>query len=339
MTRINLFHAAPSTLNSVTWGKSSSSKTHFNPTTSTLIFAALLIVCSLAVGCSNDKPKPVSSTNQSPIVQTAPALPSSTPPATPMQQAAAKPVPKKVVRKVSPTVTYVNDASGVSFQYPRKYALKTGDAANELVSSSSVPMDFAQSGGVPLVAVALPDSTYPGSDLASAFFDVSVNKTLTADQCIEFSVPQPKPAAPAVPATQATAQPAAQPVSEMPVSKSPSSTPPASKLIIGDLELASAETNGAEETKIKPGTRDEAAKYYHVFQNGACYEFALKVTTTKADPAATTESTIKPINRDQVFHRLDQILATVEIKPNSTTTPDTNAEVKPNTTPAETPAQ
>jgi hypothetical protein len=125
----------------------------------------------------------------------------------------------------------------------------------------------------------------------------------------------------------------------MPVSKSPSSTPPASKLIIGDLELASAETNGAEETKIKPGTRDEAAKYYHVFQNGACYEFALKVTTTKADPAATTESTIKPINRDQVFHRLDQILATVEIKPNSTTTPDTNAEVKPNTTPAETPAQ
>src|SRR5271166_5653987 len=27
------------------------------------------------------------------------------------------------------------------------------------------------------------------------------------------------------------------------------------------------------------GKREETAKYYHVFQNGACYEFALKVAT------------------------------------------------------------
>ena len=34
------------------------------------VFAALLLVCSLTVGCSSDKPKPVSYTNQNPVMQT-----------------------------------------------------------------------------------------------------------------------------------------------------------------------------------------------------------------------------------------------------------------------------
>jgi hypothetical protein len=327
MTRINLFHTAPSTIDSVAWGKnfarSNVDKKNFNATTSTLIFAALLIVCSLAVGCSSDKPKPVSSANQFPVVQTAPAATSSTPPlATPVQQAVSKPAHKKVVHKVPATVTYVNDISGVSFEYPRKYALKTGDAASELVSSGSVPMDFVQPGGVALAAVALPDSTYPNSDLASAFFNVSVNKTLTAAQCSEFSVPQPNPASPADPNIQAIAQ---------------LTTPPLSKLMIGDMELDSAETNAHGE--MNNGTREEAAKYYHVFQNGACYEFALKVATTKLDTATTTEPATRHIDRDEVFHRLEKILATVKINP--ITAPEVNTEVKTNAppTPAETPAQ
>ena len=337
MTHINLFrtttsrnttyrkmtHAnTPSTLSSVAWGKN-----HFNATTSTLIFSALLLVCSMAVGCSNDQPKPVSSAHQSPIVPTPPTPAASTPaPATPVQQAAVKPAHKKVVRKLQPTVTYVNDISGVSFQYPRQYALKTGDAAFELVSSTTVPMDFVQPGGIALAAIAVPSATYPGSDLASAFFDVSVNKTLTADQCSEFSVPQPNPASPDDPNIQAIAQLATPPISKM-------------KLMIGDMELDSAETNALGNTETKPGTRQDAAKYYHVFQNSTCYEFALKVATTKTDATTTTESTTKHIDRDEVFHRLEQILATVKINP--VTAPEVSAEAKPNTqpAPAETPAQ
>ena len=70
-----------------------------------------------------------------------------------------------------------------------------------------------------LAAVALPDNVYPNSDLASAFFNVSVNKNMTAEQCGEFSVPQPNPAVPADPAIQATAQVSAPPVSGQPLSK------------------------------------------------------------------------------------------------------------------------
>jgi hypothetical protein len=337
MTRINLFRAkpvrtTPSTHDSVAWGKASFAETNFTPTTSTLIFAALLIVCSVAVGCSSDKPKPVSSTNQSPISQPPPTTAMPTP-AAPVLQAAVKPPHKKVVHKAPATLTYADKTSGVSFQYSRKYALKTGDAADELVSSDPVPMDFVQPGGVALAAVVLPESAYPNSDLASAFFNVSVNKTLTADQCSEFSVPQPNPAAPADPAIQATAQLA---------------TPPISKLMIGDMELQSGETLAGGETSNGP--RDEASKYYHVFENGACYEFALKVATTKSGPetasatAATTEPAVKPvakrIDRDAVFQRLEKILATVKIDP--VIAPDINAEANTNVQPApapETPAQ
>ena len=322
MTRINLFHTTPSTLNSVAWGKSDDAKSNQAKTnldtTSTLIFAALLIACSLTVGCSSDKPKPVSSINQSPIAPpTPPVTTTSIPAPTPVEPAAIKRVHKKIVRKVPPTVTYVDNVSGVTFQYPRKYALKTGDAANELVSSGPIPMDFVQPGGTTLAAVALPDATYPNSDLASAFFNVSVNKTLTADQCSEFSVPQPNPAAPADPSVQATAQLA---------------TPPISKLMIGDMELESSDSNIV--AQMTNGSREEASKYYHVFQNGACYEFALKVATSKPDTAA--KPTPNHVDRDEVFHRLETILATVKINPIAA--PEVNAEVKTDASP-ETPAQ
>jgi hypothetical protein len=327
MTRINLFRSTRATLNSIAGGKNlnntTRNKTNFDKT-STLIFAALLIACSLAVGCSSEKPKTESSITQSPIMQPTPQITtSSVPSATPVQQA-PNPVHKRVVRKSPPTVTYADDVTGVSFQYPRKYALKTGEAAKELVSSAPIPMDFVQPGGVALAAVELPDSVYPHSDLASASFEVSVNKTLTSDQCSEFSVPQPNPAAPTDPAIQATAQ-----LATPPISKSGDR-----KLMIGDMELVSAETSATEETKVP---QEESSKYFHVFQNGACYEFALKIATTKLDAPATTKPSPNQINRDEVFQRLEKILATVKINP--VVTPEVNAEVKTNPQPTETPAQ
>jgi hypothetical protein len=198
-------------------------------------------------------------------------------------------------------------------------------------------MDFVQPGGVTLAAVALPKSTYPNSDLASAFFNVSMNKTLTADQCGEFSVPQ---STPADPVTQATTQPATSADSKLADSRPGDSKLAVSKLMIGDLELQSTETLASKGTS--DGTREEASKYFHVFQNGACYEFSLKVATTAPATATKTESATKPIDRDEVFQRLEKILATVKIK-NPVAAPEVNAEVKANMQPTpatpETPAQ
>jgi hypothetical protein len=311
MTRINLFRNAtsrttPTTPDSVAWGK-----INFDKNIGILVFAALLIVCSVGVGCSSEKPKTESSNNQTAMTQSTPALVTTpTAPATPASQSAAKPVHKKVVHKAPPAVTYTDKTSGVTFQYPRKYALKTGDDADTLVSSDSVPMDFVQPGGVAIAAVAVPESVYPKSDLASAFFDVSVNKSLTAEQCVEFPVPEVKGSTQVDP----EAQPASQP------SKLPS------KLIIGDMELQSAESLASQ------GTREEASRYYHVFENGACYEFALKVATTRVE----TEGG-KQVDREEVFHRLEKILATVKINP--AVAPEVTASAPTTPSAQENPAQ
>jgi hypothetical protein len=291
----------PATCESVTWGK-----INFEKTAGALVFAALLIVCSIAVGCSSDKPKPESSTNQTAMTQPMPPITTNpSAPATPVAQA-AKPVRKKVARKRPATVTYADRTSGVSFQYPRKYALETGDAADQLVSSDPVPMDFVQPGGFALAAVTVPESVYPNSDLAAAFFNVSVNKSLTEEQCGEFS--EAKPAAPADSAVQTPAQ------------------PQSSKLMIGDMELQSSETLASQ------GTREEASKYYHVFENGACYEFALKVATSGVETGGT-----KHVDRGEVFQRLEKILATVKINPASV--PEVTASAPAAPAAPESPAQ
>ena len=299
MTRINKFRSIAKT-----WGNNAS----------TLFFAAVLIVCSVTVGCSSDKPKPVTATNQIPVTQ--PEVPLPTTPA-PAAQAAAKPAAKKVVHKKPATVTYADKNSGVSFEYPRRYAIETGEAATSLLASNPLAMNFVQPGGVALAAVELPETGFTNTDFSSAFFNVSVHKTLTVDQCTEFAVPQPKVA------TQVSTTDSAE-VSPTP---SPSETQSASssKLTLGDLELRATEAVTGE------GARQSDSKYFHVFQNGACYEFALNVTTV-----ASEDGVMKHVDRDKVFDRLEKILATVKINP--VAAPEVTAEV-PQQTPAATPAQ
>jgi hypothetical protein len=308
MTRINV---ASNTENRfLTWGKNASA----------LVFAAVLIICSVTVGCSSDKPKPVSSNNQIPVTQT---QAQAQPMPAPVVQAESKPVAKKpVVHKKPATVNYTDKTYGVTFEYPRRYAIETGDAASELIQTNPVPMNFVQSGGVALAAVELPETGFINTDFSSAFFNVSVHKTLTADQCSEFAVPQSKPVAKSetaaastevaktegakqdsVPVTKSEAQPMAstdQAKSSTPASDASSN----SKLMLGDMELRATEAVTGE------GTRQSDSKYFHIYQNGACYEFTLNVTTD-----ASAEGLVKHVDRDKVFNRLEQILSTVKINP------------------------
>lgn len=314
MTRINALRNTQET-RFLTWGKNASA----------LVFAAVLIICSVTVGCSSDKPKPVTSNNQIPAAQPQPqTMPG------PVAQAENKPSPKKaVVRKRPATVNYADKTYGVTFEYPRRYAIETGDAATQLLMSNPIAMNFVQPGGVALAAVELPETNYVNTDFSSAFFNVSVHKTLTADQCSEFAVPQPRSVVKSdVPApvtstevsksdvaTQASTAKSDSPSTPSTELSSAKMSPPSSdpnKFPIGDMELRATEAVSGE------GTRQSDSKYFHVFQNGACYEFALNVTTD-----ASEEGLVKHIDRDKVFTRLEQILATVKINP---VTPEVSAE-------------
>ena len=339
MTRINVLSNAREN-RFLTWGTNAS----------TLVFAALLVICSIAVGCSSDKPKPITSNN--PVPATQQQLQPQPMQTMPVAQAENKPAPKKpVVRKKPATVNYADKTYGVTFEYPRRYAIETGDAATQLIMSNPIPMNFIQPGGVALAAVELPETNYVNTDFSSAFFNVSVHKTLSQDECGQFAVPQPKSvaksdAAPVTSDSTKTEQSKDEgktdvantdvkndAVKQEASAKSDSSTPTteqassksvsdASKLLTGDMELRATEAVSGE------GTRQSDSKYFHVYQNGACYEFALNVTTD-----ATEEGLVKHVDRDRVFNRLEQILATVKI---NAVQPEVKAE---STTPIETPAQ
>ena len=332
MTRINALRKIEAS--SVAWGNFSA-----------LLFAAVLIICSVTVGCSSEKPKPVRSNNQIPVTQ----APSPAPMPAPALQAENKPAPRKVVHKKPATVNYTDKTYGVSFEYSRRYAIETGNAAADLLAAGPVPMNFVQSGGVALAAVELPQTGFANTDFSSALFNVNVNKALTADQCNQFAVPQPKvvaaapveaAAAPAA-STSAEAQPAADSASAAPAANTEQASAAqktddaakaasaesaaAPKLLLGDLELRAAETVSGE------GTRQSDSKYFHVFQNGACYEFTLNVTTL-----ASEDGLIKHVDRDKVFDRLEKILATVKINP---VTADATAETPAAPAAAGNPAQ
>jgi hypothetical protein len=355
MNRINALRNIVGTRDSVVWGKEKWGKEkNFNNIATNmwgnihaLVFSAVLIACSLTVGCSSDKPKPVTTNNQIPVTQVpSPIVPTPAP----VMLAENKPAPKKIVRKKPATVNYADKTYGVTFEYPRRYAIETGDAAAELLLSNPVPMNFVQPGGVALAAVELPETSYVNTDFSSAFFNVSVHKSLTADQCTEFAVPQPKVAAATTPDNVATetkseTQPAspspeAQPVAAQSApagtadtttvsasSQSAASAPESqsSKLLLGDMELRATEAVSGE------GTRQSDSKYFHVFQNGACYEFGLNVTTV-----ASQDGLIKHVDRDKVFSQLEKILATVKI---NTVTPEVNAEAPAPTPVPAVPAQ
>ena len=236
------------------------------------LFAGLVMVTVFVavVSCSRKSSEPAA------IASIAPAAPMATPaPAT----AAIAPIPtapKKVKKHRPTTATYVNSEYGVSITYPRKYGLKLGDEAQlSWPGLGPVPTDFVKPGGVMLAAVELPASLYPDTDFASAFVNVSVNHAVTSDECAQFAFPQ-------VSADAASA----------------------AKAKVGALEFNEIESINGETPK------QADAKYYHVFQNGACYEFALGLGTSGDETDGTTQ-----VDREKVFSRLEKILATVKIKP------------------------
>ena len=333
MNRINAVHNTAVSADFLVWGKDIATAALCN--INALVFGAVLIVCSLAVGCASDKPQPVSSNHEIPLTQ-AQAQPQPMP--APVMPPESKPAPKKpVVHRKPATVNYADKTYGVTFEYPRRYAIETGDAAADLLMTNPIPMNFVQPGGVALAAVELPETGFVNTDFSAAFFNVSVNKTLTADQCGEFAVPQPKqmkdqaasndpaPKTEAVSTQDSTPKSDSQSASVQPSAEPARSTvADSNKLMIGDLELHATEAVSGQ------GTRQSDSKYFHVYQNGACYEFALNVTTD-----ASEEGIVKHVDRDRVFNRLQQILSTVKINP---VTPEVTAE---NPAPAapETPAQ
>ena len=229
--------------------------------------------------CSKQSPKPAL------IGVSSPASASATPPAVAALAAtptvASAPAPKKKAAKKRPAnVVYSDPNSGVSFLYPRKFALTSGDKAQPpLAGMDDVPMNFVQPGGVAVATVAVPSGSYPGTDFASAFFNVNVNRSLSEQECEHFAFVD-------------TRNGDGEPVD-------------AEEVKVGSTNMETTSNFFASAIK------QAETQYYHNYENGACYEYVLGLGTE----GFATEGGIEHVNRDEVFARLEKILATVKINP------------------------
>jgi hypothetical protein len=230
-------------------------------------------------GCSKGSTKPASIEQPTPInpqIAMTPAISA----VAAVQPPAVTPKPaRKRVQHKAPMATYTEPSYGVSFRYPKSYILKTDDEQELRISElGSVQTDFIQAGGVTVAAIEMPRSSYPGTDFTSAFFSVSVNSSLSKDQCQQFAFPK-----------------GAHNENEAGV--------PA-KVKLGGTDFTMVEDFG-DSAKKEP-----RMKHFHHFENGNCYEFSMGLGTVDDNVAG-----LKPVNRSLVFGKLEQILASVKVQP------------------------
>ena len=244
----------------------------------------------LESGCSkeSDKTSTILTPNQS--VPSQPLMPVvTTHISTPTPVASQPPAKKKSRQRKLSASTYTNAAYGVSFRYPTYGSLKEDDEANlELDGLGPLEMNFVQPGGTTISAVELPRKLFAGTDFNTAFFNVSVNPKLTAAECEQFAFPEKD---------------------ELEVTTS--------RTKVGPTEFEAVEAYAEAENN------QADVKFYHAFQNGSCYEFALGLETASeeipddanvvAEPGV--KAAIKPVDRNEVFRKLNWMLSTVKIQP------------------------
>jgi hypothetical protein len=234
-------------------------------------------------GCSKESSKTSAITPPNPSVsQPSAPIASVSTVITPM---ATQPPAKKTSRqrKLSAS-TYTNPEYGVSFRYPKYDNLMEGDDANlELDGLGPVETNFVEPGGTTISTVELPRKFYTGTDFETAFFNVSVNSKLTAEECGRFAFPE-------------TDNPKTDHVT-------------ISKAKIGPTEFQAVETFAETETN------EADVKFYHVFQNGSCYEFTLGLETTAQANSDEPRPRAKLVDSNEVFRQLNWMLSTVKIQP------------------------
>lgn len=242
------------------------------------ILGLLLVVSA----CSKQSSKPALVGVSSPATASTAPAGAATPDTIATAAVPAAPA-KKAPRKRPANITYSDANSGVSFLYPRKFALTSGDKAQPQlagVGTDDVPMNFVQPGGVAVATVTLPSSSYPGTDFASAFFNVNVNRSISEQECEHFAV--------------------------VDTSNADGESVDAEKVKVGssDMEMTSNFSANA--------IRQSETQYYHRYENGVCYEYVLGLGTE----GFATEAGIEHVNRDEIFAKLEKILSSVTIKTN-----------------------
>ncbi|HXU17424.1 MAG TPA: hypothetical protein VN708_19980 [Terriglobales bacterium] len=132
---------------------------------------------------------------------------------------------------------------------------------------------YLKSGSRMVAAVNMPGNSYPDTDFTAALLKVSVDKDMTSDECMQFA-------------------PSAEGAGEV--------KPTTVKL--GENEYSVFEQINGEDNKKSD------LKFFHLFKNAACYEFAAALDTTEKP------EDMAQVDRGKIFEQLEKILTTAKIK-------------------------
>jgi hypothetical protein len=178
---------------------------------------------------------------------------------------------------------YTSRKYGVAWQYPRNFVLRKGaNAGLDLNGHYAAAAAFAAEDGLALASVIIPARVYPRTDFVKASLTARVNSKISEQACGTFRIlDDGEEKAQDFPATQVT---------------------------VGTTEFTSAEAVIDGDLEDSATTRE---KFFHVYENAACYEFAMSVTTgTGGENKASAH-----VDADEVLERLQEILTSVTFVP------------------------
>jgi hypothetical protein len=183
----------------------------------------------------------------------------------------AKPAPRE-----TGSSTFNDPDYGISFRYPRNFALDEG--APDGISGVRSQEDLAaEEPGAELVAtVAVPDDAYPNTNFAGGSLQFAVNHYLTARGCHD--------------ALAARVGDASQPQ--------------------GSATIAGVPFAWAEGDAGDAGT-EFFERDYAGFANGTCYEFFLRVGV--GSPA--DQDSVRPANEKKILSNLEKIVESLQLQP------------------------
>jgi hypothetical protein len=183
--------------------------------------------------------------------------------------------------------TYNNPESGISFRYPRNYALEEGDAQERsFLLKTQEDLDIERPGATLVATVFIPEDGYPNTTFEHGSLQLVTDASGTEKTCRE----------------------------EAPVT--------ATKTVSGRLMVQGTAFYWTEEQTETGGVK-ALERTYSGYSQGTCYEFLL---TLAVDETSDADGFRKPADATKIMKQLEKIVSSAEIFSKRVTPPTETTE-------------
>ena len=187
----------------------------------------------------------------------------------------AKPAPRE-----SAFSNYTSAEYGLSFRYPRNYALDEG-ALDEVTDQmpglrNQAELENEQPGALLVATIAVPDDSFPNTTFAGGSVQLAINRYLPGGGCQDY-----------------------------PVTRTGDAKSASGVITVSGVPFMWADSEQGE------GDKEYYERDYAGFANDTCYEFFVRVGIESAGDSEQ----MKPVNQKKIFGQLEKIVASTQLQP------------------------